>query len=170
MSQKFLNIARSLCVYEFNFANGLIQRMKLKIIIFLLLFIGSILFIAGSYRLYSLYRLSDKMEHTVGIVREMKTEKIYRYRKMKYEHIAHIEYKVKDYSRHVRMKVYNPFIFRGSEIALWYNPDRAGEVVLPYQEGWNWGACGAFGLFCLFLGLGIIKKNKIWNLRKKSGE
>ena len=79
------------------------------------------------------------MEHTVGVVTDLKTERIYRNRKVRYKHTARIEYKTKRYSSHVRMQLYNPFIFQGSEISLWYYPDRTEEVVIPFEEGFIWG-------------------------------
>ena len=74
-------------------SSRMVMYMKSKVIIFLLLFIGSISFIAGSYSLYRLYDKSNRMEHTVGVVTDLKTERIYRNRKVRYKHTARIEYK-----------------------------------------------------------------------------
>ena len=63
-------------------SSRMVMYMKSKVIIFLLLFIGSISFIAGSYSLYRLYDKSNRMEHTVGVVTDLKTERIYRNRKV----------------------------------------------------------------------------------------
>lgn len=90
------------------------------------------------------------MEHTVGVVTDLKTERIYRNRKVRYKHTARIEYKTKRYSSHVRMQLYNPFIFQGSEISLWYYPDRTEEVVTPFEEGFIWGVCGYLVHFVFF--------------------
>ena len=54
-------------------SSRMVMYMKSKVIIFLLLFIGSISFIAGSYSLYRLYDKSNRMEHTVGVVTDLKT-------------------------------------------------------------------------------------------------
>lgn len=134
--------------------------MKSKIIIFLLLFIGGISFIAGSYNLYSLYDKLNKMERTIGVVTHLKTEKTYRHRKIRYKRNARIQYETKRYCSHVRMQLHNPFIFQGSEVSLWYHPDRTEEVVIPFEEGFVWGSVGLFGSFCLFLGTVIIKTTK----------
>ena len=141
-------------------SSRMVMYMKSKVIIFLLLFIGSISFIAGSYNLYRLYDKSNRMEHTVGVVTDLKTERIYRNRKVRYKHTARIEYKTKRYSSHVRMQLYNPFIFQGSEISLWYYPDRTEEVVIPFEEGFIWGSMWIFGTFCLFLGIVITKAQR----------
>lgn len=132
--------------------------MKSKVIIFLLLFIGGISFIAGSYSLYSLYDKSNKMERTIGVVTHLKTEKIYRHRKIRYKRTVRIEYETKRYSTHVSMQLYNPFIFQGSEISLWYSPDRTEDVLIPSETGFIWGSIWIFGAFCLFLGIIIVKK------------
>lgn len=129
--------------------------MKSKIIIFLLFFIGGISFIAGSYGIYNLYDKSKKTEHTTGIVTHLKTERTYRHRKIYYKRTARIQYETKRYQSHVRMQLHNPFIFQGSEISVWYNPDRTEEVVIPFEEGIIWGSIWAFGAFCLFLGIAI---------------
>lgn len=134
--------------------------MKLKMILFLLLFIGCISFIAGSYKIYNLYDKSNKMEHTVGVITHLKKEVIYRHRKRYYKTTAHIQYKTKLYDTHVNMQLYNPFLFQGSEIALWYNPDRTEEVIIPSEEGIVWGSTWVFGVLCLFFGIVIIKVQK----------
>ena len=134
--------------------------MKSKVIIFLLLFIGSISFVAGSYSLYSLYDKSNKMEHTVGVVTHLKTERTYRHRKICYKRTARIQYETKLYSTHLRIQLHNPFIFQGNEISLWYYPDRREEVVIPSEEGFIWGCTWIFGAFCLFLGIVIVKARK----------
>lgn len=134
--------------------------MRSKVAIFLLLFIGSIAWVAASYKLYDLYDQSNKMEHTVGIVTHLKRERIYRHRKQRYKYIARIQYKTRLYDTHIRKELYNPFIFQGSEISLWYNPDRTEEVIIPSEEGMVWGSSWIFGVLCLLGGIIIIKAQK----------
>ena len=129
--------------------------MKSKTIILLLFLIGGISFIAGSYGIYNLYDKSKKTEHTTGIVTHLKTERTYRHRKIYYKRTARIQYETKRYKSHVRMQLHNPIIFQGSEISVWYNPDRTEEVIIPFEEGIIWGSIWAFGAFCLFLGIAI---------------
>ncbi len=62
--------------------------MKSKLIALILLGIGAIAFLAGSYGIYQLYDQSGEMEHTTGVVTHMKTERIYRNRKQIYKHRA----------------------------------------------------------------------------------
>ncbi len=62
--------------------------MKSKLIALILLGIGAIAFLAGSYGIYQLYDQSGEMEHTTGVVTHMKTERIYRNRKQIYKHTA----------------------------------------------------------------------------------
>lgn len=131
--------------------------MKSKGIIFLLLFIGGILFVIGSYGIYNLYGKSQAMEHTVGVITHLKTERTYRHRKIYYKRMARIQYETKRYPTHVRMQLHNPFILQGSEISLWYHPDRTEEVVIPFEYGFIWGSVWIFGAFCLFLGMVIVK-------------
>lgn len=135
-------------------------NMKSKVIIYLLFFVGGISFFAGLYGLYWLYGQSDKMEHTVGVVTHLKTEKTYRHRKIVYKHTARIQYETKLYTTHVRMQLHNPFISQGSKISLWYDPDCTEEVVIPSEDGIVWGSIGGFGALCLFLGTVIVKTKK----------
>ena len=137
------------------------ERMKSKFVRLLLLFIGGVSFVVGSYRLFSLFDKSNQMEHTVGVVTHLKTERTYRHRKIYYERTARIEYETKLYRTHVRMRLHNPFVFRGSEISLWYNPDRTEEVTIPFEEGFIWGSLWAFGALCFFLGIVNCKISKI---------
>lgn len=137
-----------------------VKYMKSKFFLFLLLSIGCVSFMAGSYKLYSLYDKANKMEHTVGTIIHLKQEVTYRHRKRYYKNTAHIQYKTKLYDTHVSMQLHNPFLFQGSEIALWYNPDRTEEVVIPSEEGIVWGSTWIFGALCLFLGIVIIKTQK----------
>lgn len=130
-------------------------NMKSKFFASLWLFIGGISFLAGSYGLYRLYDQAGKMEHTVGVVTHLKTEKIYRHRKQRYKHTARIRYKTKLHDTHIRKELHNPFIFQGSEISLWYNPERPEEVIIPLEDGLVWGSVWIFGVFCLFTGAGI---------------
>lgn len=135
-------------------------NMKSKFIVFLWLFIGGISFSAGSYGLYGLYGQSDKMEHTTGVVTHMKTERIYRHRKQRYKHTARIRYRAKLYDTHVSRELQNPFIFQGSEISLWYDPDRPEEVIIPFEDGLVWGSIWIFGTFCLFIGIATLRSRK----------
>ncbi len=153
----FCNTPKRICSQKENIFRTFVFAMKSKVVIFLLFFIGGISFIAGSYGLYSLYDQSGKMEHTVGTVTHLTTEKTYRHRKIYYKHTARIQYETKRYTTHVRMQLHNPFILQGSEISLWYNPDRTEEVVIPSEEGIVWGSAWIFGAFCLSLGTVIIK-------------
>jgi len=137
--------------------------MKSKIVVVLLLLIGSISFLVGSYGLYRMYDQSDKMEHTRGVVTHLKTERIYRHRQQRYKYIARIQYKTKLYDTHVRKELHNPFIFQGSEISIWYNPGRTEEVIIPFEDGLVWGSAWIFGAFCLFIGIVFIKFNKHGN-------
>ena len=134
--------------------------MKSKIVVVLLLLIGSISFLAGSYGLYKMYDQSDKMEHTRGVVTHLKTERIYRQRKWRYKHTARIQYKTKLYDTHIRKELHNPFIFQGSKISLWYNPESTEEVIIPFEDGLIWGSSWIFGVFCLFVGIVIVKSKK----------
>lgn len=134
--------------------------MKSKFIVFFLLLIGGISFLVGSYGLYRLYDQLDKMEHTIGVVTHFKTERIYRHRKQRYKHTARIQCKTKLYDIHIIKELHNPFIFQGSEISLWYNPERTKEVIIPFEDGFVWGSTWIFGAFCLLVGVVIVKFEK----------
>lgn len=134
--------------------------MKSKTFLILLLFTGSILFIIGAYNLYLLYDKSGKMEHTTGVVTHLTTEKTYRHRKIYYKRTALIQYGEDLHKDHVSRQLYNPFIFQGSEIALWYSPDHTEEAVIPSEEGFKWGSIWILGGLCLFAGITIIKTKK----------
>ena len=134
--------------------------MKTKAVAFILLFMGCVSLAAGSYNLYCLYDKSSKTEHTTGTVTHLKTEKTYRHRKISYRHTAHIRYETKTHKASVVMQLYNPFVFQGSEISLWYYPDRTDEVIIPSEEGIVWGSVWVLGALCLFSGA-VIKNSRI---------
>lgn len=133
--------------------------MKQKVVGFVLLFVGVISIIFASYGLYSLYDKSESMEHTVGVVKNLDTRKIYRHRKTRYENTAHISYDTKLYgSMHVGVKLYNPFIFQGDSISVWYSPDRPEKIVIPMDDGIIYVFIFASGLLCLALGVICVRK------------
>lgn len=130
--------------------------MKSKVVIYLLFLTGCVSLFAGLYNLYTLYDKSNTMEHTVGVVTHLKTERTYRHRRIYYTRKACVQYETKLYSAHASMQLRNPFISQGSEITVWYNPKRTGEVIIPFEEGFVWGSVGIFGALCVLLGTGII--------------
>lgn len=144
------------------------MRMKSRVAILLLLFVGGISFIIGSYRLYGLYDKSKEMEHTEGVVMHLKKERTYRHRKIYCNTTARIEYQTKHYKTHVRKQLHNPFVFQGSEFSLWYYPDRTEEVVIPSEECFICGSLGAFGALCLLLGIVIVKSIKHENQKRNA--
>lgn len=134
--------------------------MKSKFIALILLIFGGICFLTGSYGIYQLYDQSGKMEHTKGVVTHIKTERIYRNRKQIYKHIALIRYQTEHYPTHVRKELHNPFIFQGSEISLWYNPEHTEEVLIPFEDGIASGGTLILGAVCLFWGTVTAKFKK----------
>lgn len=134
--------------------------MKSKIIVFLLFFFGGLSCLTGLYGFYRLYDQSGKMVHTVGTVTHLKTETRYIRGKKRFKNTARIQYETPRYPTHVSMQLYNPFISKGSEVSLWYDPESTEKVIIPSEEGILWGgACGLGALF-LFLGTALVKKPK----------
>lgn len=136
--------------------------MKHKSFAILLLFIGSISFLIGSYGLYRLYNQSDKMIHTTGVVTHLDVEskRMGSRRKYRYIRTARIEYKTDLYQTHVTKKLNNPFIYQGDEIAVWYDPNYTENAIIPFDEGFLWGILDVFGVFCLSVGVIVIKSKK----------
>lgn len=136
--------------------------MKHKSFAILLLFIGSISFLIGSYGLYRLYSQSDKMIHTTGVVTHLDVEskRMGSRRKYRYIRTARIEYKTDLYKTNVTKKLNNPFIYQGDEISVWYDPNYTENAIIPFDEGFLWGGLDIFGIFCLSVGVIVIKSKK----------
>mgnify|MGYP003397740053 CR=1 FL=1 len=133
--------------------------MKQKVVGFVLLFVGVISILLASYGLYSLYDKSESMEHTVGFVKYLDTKRIHRYRKIRYENTAQISYDTKRYGNmYVGVKLYNPFIFQGDSISVWYSPERPEKIVIPMDDGIIYAFIVASGLLCLVLGVICVRK------------
>lgn len=134
--------------------------MKSKFIILLLLLIGGISFLIGSYGLYVLYDKSGNMVHTTGIVTDINKDRIYRQRKFRYKTTARVQYKVDLYDTNIRKRLRNPFISEGSEVTLWYNPEVPTEVIIPFDDGWVWGCSWIGGALCIIVGVVVIRAKK----------
>lgn len=134
--------------------------MSYKVSGYLLIFICCITFATGTYGLYSLYEKSITMEHTVGKVTHIKTERTYRRRKIYYKHTAVIKYNTKLHPTATSKQLLNPLISQDSEIRLWYNPDRVDDVIIPSEECIIWGCLWICGTVCLLLGIITIKIKK----------
>lgn len=135
--------------------------MKSKTIIALLFIVGGISFLLGLYCCYSMYEKSCHLEHTRGIVKEMRVHKVYKHRKMRRIQEAVINYDTNKYGNYqISMRLSNPLIFQGTELTIWYNPERPEHVVIPYEDGLTWIMLLGFGLLCLVLGAIGVKGKK----------
>lgn len=101
-----------------------------------------------------------------GVVERIESERVYRYRKMRWKHRIGVRYETARFGEmYVLKEVYLTLGLRkGSEVALLYNPGYVREVRFPVREGWLYGLSGAAGLGLIGIG-NVLRKE-----RRKAGE
>lgn len=134
--------------------------MRHSIIALLMVLAGILLTGGGLAGFYSLYAASRHYERTEGVIKSFTTKKIRRYRKLRYEHEMQICYPTSQYGNmSVSEKSYWPFRSAGDSLTVWYHPERPYDIHLPDSEWVYWASMTALGLFCIYGGVIIRKKN-----------
>ena len=72
-----------------------------------------------------------------GVVERIESERVYKYRKMRWEHRVDVRYETVEFGEmYTSKEVYLTFgMCEGGEIALLYNPEYVREVRFPVHEG-----------------------------------
>ena len=130
--------------------------------VILLCVIGSGLTLVSLWNLSTLYGAFQTYEQSVGEVKQINTRKVYRYRKIRYEHEMIIGYPTLRYGElYVSRKYYWPFREKGDKVRVWYHPEHPREIFLPWEEGGLWGFLLASGVAGLAVGIyGNRNRNK----------
>lgn len=121
---------------------------------------GILLSVGGVLGGYSLYSASHSYEHTVGIVRRFHTEKVHRYRKIRYRHEMCLMYPTVRYGEmSVSKNSYWPFRNVGDSLSVWYHPDHPHDIRLPESEGVLWGGLLVSGVLCICVGVLVWRRS-----------
>lgn len=96
-----------------------------------------------------------------GVVERIESERVYKYRKMRWEHRVDVRYETVEFgemnaSKEVHLTL---GMDKGDEVALLYNPDYVREVRFPVREGWLYGFFSAGGLGIAWIGF-VLRKEK----------
>lgn len=142
--------------------------MKSRVIILLMFSLGVLLFSAGSYGFYTLYDHSLKTEKTVGVVERIDVRKEYNHHRVRhrltnsinYKRTAIINYETKEYGNmKTSVELSNPFIFQDTELSVWYYPNHAKSIIIPFDYVVIWGFIFLIGVSLVGFGVVIIRKD-----------
>lgn len=154
------------CLLLFIFASENLKNRKLMksfrdraYIAFFL--IGFVMLILGVGGFVSLGIVLKDWIPARGVVERIESERVYKYRKMRWEHRVDVRYETAEFGEMDTWKeVYVTIGMKeGDEIALLYNPDYVREVRFPVHEGWLYGCFCAGGLGFLWIG-NVLRKGK----------
>lgn len=142
-----------------NFEN----MMHYRIMIVLLWMIGTGLLFGGIWKLTALYKASHTYERSVGKVERLRTQKVYRNRKLRYDHEMTISYPTSRYGvLYVSKEYYWPFRTSGDEVKVWYHPDHPRNICLPKEDGALGGLLLMLGFTAVWCGIYAVKnKGKV---------
>lgn len=124
------------------------------IIVFLLWMVGISSIMGGLWGMKNLYQDAQTHVQTTGEVKKVETQKIYRYRKIRYKQEMVVAYSTERYGElYVTVPSYYPFRKAGDQLVVWYHPDHPRDICFPKSECWLWGSLLGVGL--LLVGAGI---------------
>ncbi|ASJ22787.1 hypothetical protein BHAMNSH16_07405 [Brachyspira hampsonii] len=113
-----------------------------RIIIFIA---GIFLFAGGIIGIFSIFIGTKNYIHTVCIVEQYNSKKVYKHRKIRYENTMVISYDTDKYGKlYTTLKSYYHFRKVGDKLILWYNHEKPRDIKLPFSE------CILYTLFILF--------------------
>lgn len=118
-----------------------------KAICLVLALVGLLLLAGGIYGCWSLAQASRTYEHTTGVIKDVRSERVYRHRKRRTDWKIQINYDAGRYGQlHTTVEHFLPFYSKGDSLQVLYHPERPNDVRLPAQEYWLWGTLLAVGL------------------------
>lgn len=134
--------------------------MNIKIIKVIILAAGILLILGAIAGFVSIFIASKKYVHTVCIVEQYNSKKVYKSRKLRYENTMLISYETERYGKlYTTLKSYYPFRKAGDELALWFDPNKPRNIKLPFSEGCIWISLIVSGLICIYVGTFFDSKN-----------
>lgn len=121
-----------------------------RVMLVFLWVMGIGLLLGGIWELTILYEASQTYERSVGKIENVRTQKVYRNRKPRYNHEMKISYSTSRYGvLYTSKRYYWPFRTLGDEVRVWYHPERPRDICFPEEDG-------AFGGLLLILGLTVV--------------
>lgn len=127
------------------------MKMRTKLLSYLLILIGLAILGGGIYGLNSILQAENTYEHTTGIVKDVSSKKIYKYRKRKIKYEILILYNTDKYGELTYRLNSNIFFFfrKGHKINLLYHPKLPHEVRFPVYEKILWISLCALGVIII---------------------
>ena len=130
--------------------------MNIKIIAVFVL--GILLILGGITGLASIVIVSKKYVHTVCIVEEYNSEKVYKSGKLRHKNTMVISYETEKYGKlYTTLKSYYPFRKVGDKLALWFDPNKPRNIKLPFSESCIGILLIVSGLVFIYIGILIVK-------------
>ncbi len=121
-----------------------------KMICLLLFLIGTLMLAGGVYGWTSLARFSKTSIRTTGVINTIRSERKYRFRKMRIRREMRISYRTEKYgSLYVSKKCYLPFRSEGDSLEVLYDSGNPYDVRIPGDERCIWTVMLATGVLCV---------------------
>ncbi|WP_420535850.1 hypothetical protein [Brachyspira intermedia] len=125
--------------------------MNIKIIKVIILAAGILLILGAIVGFVSIFIASKKYVHTVCIVEQYNSKKVYKSRKLRYENTMLISYETERYGTlYTTLKSYYPFRKVGDELALWFDPNKPRNIKLPFSESCVYILLIVSGSICIY--------------------
>lgn len=163
-----MKITQNICsllffAYIWNIFYLRLMEMRTKLLSYLLILIGLAILGGGIYGLNSILQAENTYEHTIGIVKDVSSKKIYKYRKRKIEYEILILYNTDKYGELTYRLNSSIFFFlrKGHKMDLLYHPKLPHEVRLPIYEKTLWISLCALGIIIITgTYILVIRRNK----------
>ncbi|MEI0447825.1 hypothetical protein R4J03_12320 [Brachyspira intermedia] len=125
--------------------------MNIKIIKVIILAAGILLILGAIAGFVSIFIASKKYVHTVCIVEQYNSKKVYKSRKLRYENTMLISYETERYGTlYTTLKSYYPFRKVGDKLALWFDPNKPRNIKLPFSESCIYVLLIVSGSICIY--------------------
>ncbi|CRF35592.1 hypothetical protein BRSU_2757 [Brachyspira suanatina] len=125
--------------------------MNIKIIKAAILTVGILLILGAISGFFSIFIASKKYVHTVCIVKQYNTKKVYKSRKLRYENTMLISYETERYGTlYTTLKSYYPFRKVGDKLTLWFDPNKPKNIKLPFSESCIYMLLIVSGSICIY--------------------
>ena len=132
--------------------------MNIKIIKIAVFVLGILLILSGITGLASIVIVSKTYVHTVCIVEQHNSEKVYKSGKLRHQNTMIISYETEKYGKlYAKLKSHYPFRKVGDKLPLWFDPNKPRNIKLPFSESCIGILLIVSGLVFIYIGILIVK-------------
>lgn len=132
--------------------------MNIKIIKAAILTVGILLILGAIAGFVSIFIASKKYVHTVCIVEQYNSKKVYKSGKLRHQNTMIISYETEKYGKlYAKLKSHYPFRKVGDKLPLWFDPNKPRNIKLPFSESCIGISLIVSGLVLIYLGIFIVK-------------